>query len=672
MAEKKMNRRMFLKVSAVAALGAALGACVPAAPTATPKPAEPTKPPAAPTATPKPAAPKYKDPPMLAELVKAGKLPPIEERLPANPWVAPVAEMIGKHGGTMRRAFTGVADRWGPTKLVDRGLFWFDAKSQLAMKPRIIESWEINQDASEWTLRLRKGTKWSDGTPFTSDAFKWLFERQVLNKTLTPTVGEPWVTGTPKVTAKAEFPDAYTVKYRFAHPKPLFFVGMGGRAHPYAAGHYLQKFHIDTTPDKAALEKEYKEKGFASWDTYYNSDRVMWHLNPDLPTINAWLFKSPLSAEMFLMERNPYFWGVDSEGQQLPYVDRITHRLFSTPDVFNMWIVNGEIDFQARHTSFGNYTLYKENEKKGDYQVFLGVGAGHWALNINHTTKNKRLREFFGIRDVRIALSLAVNRAEINDLIFDGLATPRQYTPISKSPQYHAKASNAYIEYDPKKANELLDKAGYSKKDAQGFRLWKDSTEPISFIFEGTAAAGTPEEDGAQMVAKYLAAVGIKATYKYFERALYTQHYSANEIEAAWWGGDRTVLPLVAPIIWIGTQPDRPWAVAWGFWRTDPTNPNAEEPPKDHFIRKIWDIWDNKVAVEPDAAKQTEYFKQLLDVWAEEIPYPAFLGEIPAPIIVKNGFRNYLKGYPLDDPTGDEHLLNTETYFWEDPSKHSG
>ena len=617
------------------------------------------------TATPLP----YKEAPMLAALVKAGKLPPVTERLPVEPAVFKCNDGIGKYGGKIRRAFSGVSDRWGPTKLIDRGLYWFDTKFN--MVPRLLKSWQVNADGSQWTWNLRKGLKWSDGTPFTSAAFKWYWDNQVMNKDITPAgPSTPWATGKEKTPMVMETPDDYTVVCKFAAPNPLFMVVIGGRANPYTPGHYMQQFHMAFTKDKAALEKEYKDKGFSDWQGYYG-DRNSWYLNPDRPSVGAWLAKNMLSEEMFVMERNPYFWAVDEEGQQLPYLDGATHRLFQSADVKNMWVVNGEIDFQARHMGFTDYTLFKDGEAKGGYKVFLGVSAGHDAIQLNHTTKEPKLREFFQNRDVRIAISLAVDRDDINNLLYDGLGTPRQYSPISKSPQYYPKLSNAYIEYDPKKANELLDKAGYDKRGPDGFRLWKDGSGPISFIIEGTAQPGTPGEDYVLMVCKYLADVGLKATYNYAERSLYTQHYQSNEIEAASWGGDRTVLPLVAPIIWTGRQPDRPWCPAWSYYSLQgPDHPTSEKPPDGHWIWDIWDIWDNQVLRETNAAKQTELFFKILDIWAEELPYPCHLGEIPAPIIVKNGFRGYLPGFPLDDPTGDEHLLQTETYYWENPEAH--
>ena len=272
---------------------------------------------------------------------------------------------------------------------------------------------------------------------------------------------------------------------------------------------------------------------------------------------------------------------------------------------------------------------------------------------------------FFNTRDVRIALSIAVDRDAINELVFDGLFIPRQYSPLSVSPQAYPKQAEAHIEYDVDTANALLDGAGYAEKNADGIRVWPGTTEPISFIIEGIDGPGTQQEDYINQIVKYFAAVGVTATYKYSERSLYTEHYNSNNIEAATWSGDRTVVPLAAPIIWTCEQPDRPWAAAWALWKTtNGANPAGEEPEAGHWVWQIWDLWD-QIKAESDPAQQTALFHQILDIWAEELPMIGYLGEGPALTIVKNGVRNYLPGMPVDDPTGDEHLLNTETYYWE-------
>ncbi len=669
---RQVSRRQFLQLSAVTTAGVMLVACAPSgAPPAAPV-AEAPAAPAADVGAGAAAPGTYNEAPMLADLVKAGSLPPVDDRLPKTPGVIPVAESVGNYGGTMRRGFRGVSDRWGPTKMQDRGLTWYD--EELGLRAHHAESWEVNDDATEWTFHLREGMKWSDGSAFTTANIQWWYDNIFLNPEMLPDTGQNnanWTTGSDRKKFELSVADDYTFTLKFANPNPLFGFKVVRPTPPiYAPGEYMKQFHMDLTDDKAGLEAKVKEAGFDNWYLYFE-DRSKWFLNPGRPSLGPWIPKNELSNELFEMERNPYYFGVDEAGNQLPYVDHVRHRLFETPDVFNLWITNGEIDFQARHVTLSNFTVFKESEEAGGYEVLIGKAAGIETLWPNQTTKNPRLNEFFNKRDVRIAMSVAVDRAAINELAFDGLLTPMQYSPLSVSPQYYEKQATAHIEYDEAKANTLLDAAGYAEKNADGIRLWNDgSGEEIAFTIEAIDNAGSPTEDAALEVVKYLNKVGLKAAYKGFERALFEEHYKANEIEAAWWAGDRTVLPLVAPIIWIGTQPDRPWCPAWSYWRNEgEKNPVSQQPPADHWINTIWTTWD-ACSAEPDAAKRDALFYQILDIWAEELPAIGFLGESPALVIKKKDMKNYTEGQPMDDTTGDENLLNTETYFWENPAEH--
>ncbi len=681
--QRTITRRDFLRVSALTAAGAVAAACAaPAtpAPTQAPAaPAAPTKPPA-PAATAVPAS-KYKEAPMLADLVKAGSLPVVDQRLPKNPWVVASYEGTGKYGGKWRRCFQGVSDAWGPTKCVDRAWGWFD--KNLNLVPRMLESWSVSPDGKVWTIKLREGLKWSDGkAEYTTDDIAFWYQYELQNKKLTPSTQTPW-SDPDKTLVKFAAVDKYTATFTYGKPKPMFIYNMtrggtGGGSTiaplPVSPSHYMKQFHEDTTADKAALEADIKKRGSADWKSYYMQFARQWTANPDRPTTGPWLAKNDLTKELFTIERNPYFWAVDPQGNQLPYIDTVTHRLYAagSPEVRNLWVTNGEIDMQYRQMTVGDIPLYKASEAKGDYKTVIGLNAGHVAMQLNLTTKNKALAEFFNIRNVRIAISSAINRDQVNQLVFNGLMKPRQYSPLPMSPQYYEKATTAYIKYDPDTANKLLDEAGYTKKGADGIRLHKDGTTPISFIVEGTDAAGTPTEDAAMLVAKDLAKVGIKMTYKFVERALYTTHYDANDIEAAWWGGDRTVLPLVPEaIIFRGVQRDRPWCPGWSYYYLEPSNPNAVKPPDGHWIYAIWKTWDEEIAIEPDPAKQTAAFKKILDIWATELPMFGILGEQPGPTIVKNGFKGYPAGMPNDDTTGDEHFCSSETYYWDDPSKHT-
>jgi peptide/nickel transport system substrate-binding protein len=655
-----------MQVSALTGVGLAVVAC--GAGTTAPTAGTAAEPAAAQSAVAGAVPSKYKEAPMLAELVAQGVLPPVEERLPESPAVVQVVSNIGNYGGTMRRAFKGVSDRWGPTKLQDSSLILYDL--ELNKHPDLIESWEQNETATEFTLHLRQGLKWSDGAPFDSSAFLWWQEHVAQNEALTPAPPVNFSTGEPRVLMAITTPDEYTVQIKFAHPKPLFIDFMS-RAQPFTPGHYMQQFLPDTTADPAALEAAMATAGFDSWDQYY-LDRDSWYLNPEKPTLSPWRAANQLSETLFLMARNPYFHQVDTDGNQLPYIDEIQHRLFDTDEVFNLWIINGEIDFQGRHVQIANYTLYKENEESGNYHILLGPTSNGDTLSINHANKSERLSAFFQNREVRTALNMAIDRNAINEIIYEGLGTPRQASPSSQSPQYHEAATNAFAFYDPEQANQVLDAAGYSEKESDGFRVWTDgSGEAISFVIEGIDAPGAPSAEAALLVTKYLADIGVKASYKSMERSLYEERWAANEMEAAWWGAGHDILPFLSHSnYYIGELLDRPWAGAWGRWYRNRDDANGAPPPDGHFLWTSWEIW-GKALVEPDEEKRSAYFTQLMDIWAEQVPAIGILGELPGPVIAHNDLRNLAEGYALQDATRDESLINPAQLYWDNPEAHS-
>ncbi len=678
-----ISRRSFLRVSALTAAASLAAACtVPAVSEPTGAPAAPTAAPAAPaTAAPATAAvaatavpptavptaePRFSEAPMLADLVAKGELPPVAERLPENPLVCPVMEMTGKYGGLMRRSFKGVSDNVGPSKLQEASFVWYNP--DLSLRACLAESWEINGDASEWTFHLRKGAKWSDGSEFTSAAVSWFWQYQLQNAEITPAIPALWSNGSPKVLAELATPDDYTVVLKFADANPFFGFNVT-RSSPFVPGHYLEQFHADFA-DKDVLAKMVTEMGVDSWAAVY-ADKNTWYMNPERPSMGAWLSKNQLSEELFLMERNPWFFQVDAEGQQLPYIDRVNHRLHNTADVFAMWVINGEIDFFGRQLTTTNYTLYKENEAKGDYKVIFAVDSMHRVLHLNQTTTDARARELFNDRNVRIAFSLALNRSEIAELVFDSLCEGRQYSPVKGSPQYYEKQAYAYTEYDPDEANRLLDEAGYKARGGDGFRLWKDgSGETMSVDLITRDIAGDPYEDVTQMVVKYLADVGVKMAHKNIERSLFEERTKVNDMVAHLGPAVRTILPMNPNTEFDGRFDTRSWGCAWSLYRQNPSTPNAEPPPDGHWLWKIWDLFD-QLWKEGDEAKRQAMFFQVLDIWAEELPCIGVLGQFPAQVIVKNGMRNYVGGYPMDDPLGDDALLCPQTLFWEEPEKHA-
>ncbi len=671
---EKLSRREFVRVSALATAATVAAAC--AQPTATPEAAATTAPTATTAAsggeatavpTEVTAVSRFNEAPMLADKVAAGEIPAVEDRIPENPAVLPVAESIGLYGGTWRCGFKGVSDVTGQTYMNWNSLTRFNP--DLTITAMLAESWEMSADATTWTWHLRAGTCWSDGTPLTTEDVQWWWDNYAMNTVLNPSGIGAYKTGSGDTLQMCtlEVVDDFTFILTFADPNPLFGYSVIWREFPMMPGFYLEQYHADFA-DATALAAMVADGQYADWAALFTEKRQE-HLNPEVPRLDVWLYTNEAANELVITERNYYCWMVDEEGNQLPYIDYITYRLFETVDVYNMWIVNGEIDMQARHVDSANFTLFKENEDAGGYDVLIALGSGIIAVQPNLTCKQEELRTFFNTRDVRFAMNYAVNRDEMNELIYDGLYTPMQYSPLSVDPLFYPEQAYSNLEYDPDKANDLLDAAGYSEKSADGYRLFPETGEIISFEMEGLEPSGSPYEDAMILVSQYWGAIGIKAVYKYSERSLYEEHQQANDMLCGTWSADRTVMPLLDPGIFIGTNTQRPWADAWGQWRNDPTQPNAEEPPADHWIRTMWDLWD-QIKVEGDEATRTSMFHQILDVWKEEMPMQGYLGEAPTPVIKNKHLHNYVAGYPEGWLTHGISVLNCATFYYDDPENH--
>jgi peptide/nickel transport system substrate-binding protein len=359
------------------------------------------------------------------------------------------------------------------------------------------------------------------------------------------------------------------------------------------------------------------------------------------------------------MERNPYFWQVDTEGNQLPYIDSIEHALYQQADVFNLWIAGGKIDEQGRGTSVGAYTFYKENEQKGGYRTFRWRAASTDAYYPNITCPDKVLAKLFDTADFRQALSIAIDRKAINDLVWTGLGKPRQASPIVGSPEYDAELEQKWAEYDPAKANQLLDGLGLTK-NPDGTRRRPDG-QVLEVTVEHTSIAGSPDEDAHNQVKRYWEAIGVKTNMKFLERSLYQERNNNAEIQIGYWSFDRCSVVKADPGRWTGQINDGPWAPAYGHFY-DQNSFRKEEPPADHPIREIWRLWEQCQA-EADEAKRNATFQQLIGVHKRH-PYAiGTVGEKVAPYIVRTNFRNFLDGFIHDDTLRDDGLLNPAQFF---------
>ena len=613
--------------------------------------------------------------PMLADLVASGDLPPVSERIPVNPRVVTPAEEIGQYGGTWRRAFKGLSDRWGPTKLIEEMAIEWDVPEPdtIELTPNYISEWTQNEDATEFTFTLREGLKWSDGELFTTEDVQFWYDELYLGElqnksqqlTLQNEAGE-------RVDMELEVVDDLTWTIRFPAPNPLLPIfiaksthGMTGGPTMAAPAHYFREFMPQYTSDQSRIDAAMEANGISTWQELFGTAGDMqgpigfWFRNPELPVIAAWKSTNAPTEDPHRMERNPFYHAVDPEGNQLPYIDRIEHALFDDNSVFDLWIAQGRIDMQNRHTDAANFTFYKENEEAGNYRVLLWRAASTNALHPNTSHLDPGLRELFSDARFREALSIAINREEINNLVYDGLLEPRQVSPVSGSPNYDPEFETRWAEYDPDRAMALLDEIGL-EVDGNGFRMRPDG-EPLTFRILHRETTGTPAADEMQQVENYWRAIGLNVSQDVVERSLYEERVQNGEVDIGVWGADRNSVVIADPGRYLGTTDDGPWATLYGHFYDTGSPYRKEEPPEDHPIWEIWSLWD-QVQKEPDEATRNALFTDLINIHKEQPFMIGTVGEAPTPVIVANNMFNVPADYIQDDTLRTPGYTNPAQY----------
>jgi peptide/nickel transport system substrate-binding protein len=655
-----VSRRHFLRLAVVVGGAGALAAAC-----AAPSPPAPTHAPAgAPTST-----GKYQEASALADLVKQGKLPPVDQRLPLGPVVLQPIERTGVYGGTWRMALLGGQDTaWLVRTIGYENLVRWNREWK-TVEPNVAESFDVSPDASQFTFKLRNGLRWSDGEPFTADDIVFWYDDYLTNTELNP--GGPWewmmAGGQAGTVTKL---DDYTVVFKFSAPNGLLLQKL---ATPDAQDvvryprHYLQQFHkkynpnVDQlvaaagAPDWMAL---FRQKGTTIPGTPYDA---RWQ-NPDLPSLNAWSVTSAYGqGTRVVAERNPYYWKVDPAGRQLPYLDRVVYDVMQDKEVLTLKALNGEIDMMSRHfNTLQNKAVFTENMDKSQYHFFDFIPSSMntmiIALNLNH--KDPTMRQIFQNKNFRIGLSHAINRKEIIDLVYIGQGEPYQAGPRPESQLYNERLARQYTEYDPDKANQVLDQAGYTQRDGDGFRLGPNG-QRISFQVETTSGANPDWTDALKLIQGYWQRVGIDMQVKSEDRSLLYSRKEASEHDAVVWGGDGGLEVVLEPRWYFPYSNESNFAQAWRVWY----NPGAaggiprtapEQPPAD--MRRQMQLYD-QIKATGDEQKQQELMRQLLEISADQFYVIGI--SLPATNwgLVKNNFHNVPSKvtdawlYPAPGPT---------------------
>jgi peptide/nickel transport system substrate-binding protein len=581
---------------------------------------------------------RFSEAPMLAAMVAAGTLPPVEERLPEEPMMVLPVKSIGQYGGTWHRAFLGVKDFHALGRLIYESVLRWPRDPADPIQPGLAKEWEWSADGTELTLYFRSGLKWSDGEPFTVDdiIFWWEDIENDTNITAAPH-GEWIVNGEPMELIKV---NDDTITLKFAGPNglaesvglafhgcqwPLGFERFGF----FAPRHYLEQYHPKYNPavDYATFE-----------------DKVF-NFNPELPVMYAWRVSQwdPGGTEM-VAERNPYYWKVDPEGKQLPYIDRIHYALVEDNEAINLKAIAGELDMQHRRIDFGKYTVYQENAEARGYHTLLWSTAQASTVTLfpNQSFADPAYRALMQDLKFRQALSLAIDRDMINNVAFLGQGIPRNITVVRDSPLYQADIETYYAQYDPDGAKALLDEMGLAKGSG-GFYTFADGS-PIELIVEATDAVSGASMDALELVVENWNAIGLKSVLVTMSRDIYWPRATANEVMIATWETDRGLVPMVDPIYQFPFD-DRSWmGPAFGMWYKS-GGELGEEPPAN--LKEVMDLYDAyKTNVDPD--EQLKIARSIVRKSTEGLFTIGTVGMTPGLVVVKNNFYNVEKSHTSD------------------------
>lgn len=602
----------------------------------------------------------FNEAPTLTELVKQGKLPPVEKRLPEEPLVVVPVEKIGEYGGTLRSCMLGRGDTAGLTRDIGyEGLVRWSADCTKVV-PNIAKMWRVTDEGKTFTFYLRKGMKWSDGQPFTADDILFWYDDVLLNKELTPTIPK-WLTANGQV-VKVEKLDDYTIRFKFAEPQGLFLqrLAMADGLGIILPKHYLKQFHIKYA-SKEKLDALVKEKKLTDWFSLFHNMNDKW-MNPELPVILAWKVITPLGVgTRVTFERNAYYWKIDTAGNQLPYIDRVSYEIIENVEVGLMKLLNGEYDLETRKiASLENYPVLAENKDKVGYRFFTQVPThGNdlvFAFNLNH--KDPVLRKIFNDKRFRIAMSLALNRKDFIDLIYLGKSVPRQPSPLPGTPLYNEKLEKQYIEYDPVRANKLLDEIGL-KRGSDGWRLRPDG-KTLTITIEVDAGKKN-REDAAALAKKFWDAVGIKTAVKAMDRTLFYTRKAAAEHDVNIWTGPGGIDTLLDPRWYFPFSSESNFAPLWALWYTS-GGKSGEEPPSD--VKRQMQLY-NEILKTSSEKKQIFLMKQLLDISVKNF-YVIGICSAPKEFGVA---RNNLRNIPEETVTSWTYVtpgpVNTCQFFFE-------
>jgi peptide/nickel transport system substrate-binding protein len=603
--------------------------------------------------------------PRLAPLALALALlagPPVHAGPPEEPSVAKLndSKTPGKPGGELNMLVGRTKDTrlmvvYGYARLVG-----YDESLELV--PDILKDVEV-EDGRTFTLHLRKGHRWSDGEPFTSEDFRYWWEDVANNEALSPT-GPPALLYVDGEAPTVEFLDDLTVRYSWSKANPFFLPAVAGATPTfiYMPAHYLKQFHEKyADPDKLAVMVEQAQA--RDWAQLHGRKDGMYNFdNPELPTLQPWRLVTPQPATRILFERNEYFHRVDPNGQQLPYIDRVVFDVVDD-DLIPVKTGAGETDLQSRGLFFKHYTFLKESEGRSHLHTYLWQTAqgAHLAIYPNLNANDQVWRELF--RDVRFrrALSLGVDRDEINQIMYFGLGMGGGNTVLPQSPLYEPEYRDAWASFDLEKANALLDEIGLTERSGDDLRLLPDG-RPMELIVE-TAGEETEQSDILELVRESWLKLGIKIHTKPSQREMFRNRVFAGDALMSIWYGLENGIPTadMAPSEFAPTSQQQLQWPKWGqYHETKGTAGEAPDTPEAKELMELFDAWRMAGSTE----ERRGIWQQILEIYSSQVYSIALISGVMQPVAVRDTLRNVPEEAVYNWEPGAQFGVYRPDTFW--------
>ncbi len=592
-------------------------------------------------------------------------LPPVAARLPAEPLVVLPYQEIGTYGGTLHGLSNATEAGTSDVLSLRHVNLVRYADDLQTVVPNVAKSWQWNDDYTVLTVSLREGHKWSDGAPFTADDIVFWYNDLILNDNIYPRTPARWLfDGRPM---RVDALDATTVQFTLPVPSPgllnRFAVDYG---QPFQPKHFLSRFHIAYNPDADALAAA---QGFEGWgellNNYYGGSD--WKDVPSplidqsddvvVPTLESHVLVAESSGGRTVVA-NPYFHMVDTAGNQLPYISVIDERYVPDKEVRNLKITSGEVDYKVQATYIEDFPLYKENEGNGDYTVHLAPSLGEtvfYAWNTTH--KDEGLRAIFNDVRFRQAMSLALDRDEINDVVYLGQGQAEQAVPADPRTVTFVTLEHrkAFTEFDPERADQLLTEAGLIDHDRDGLRERPDGS-PLVILLQ-YSNQGSPVRLH-ELASDNWRQVGVRVDIKEVTSDEYRANASTNDLDMTAWRNDNVSAPTISQNTWrlVPTagdyfNPDTGWE--WANWFAS-NGTEGIEPPED--VKRLHALAEAFTRHPIGSDESNRIGTEITDIHIANLWKVGTVGGVKAPIIQHNRIGNF---QPFKAVTYD--------YYWSYP-----